>query len=491
MCSCLFVVLVAYGTAALALQGSGSTSTAAARGQVSFTPKRAPVVRSNVDAKGVTADAAIARGAAAFTDEKFDVAVREYERAVALAPASAEAHYWLGLSHYNLGNAAAAVASLQRAVDLDPARVDTYTDLGLAYTDLQDFAGAKRAFRTGLVIDAKVAGLWAGLGVAQALSGELPTARASFDKAMALAPEDCDIRMAAATVAAEERDFESAIASAMKCQDSLKDDPSYWFALSKWYGALRKEDEAIICLEKTVRLKPTYVGYVYLGDVLSRAGRAEEALDAYQEAVRIDPKLPEAVSKVGMQYSYLGDYDQALFAMERAVELDPTSLDAKTALANCYVNSERPSDAMATIAPVLEARPASPHALACAGEASAYVGALDAAAGYYERALRADAKYDEARIWLAICLAGLGRQDDAAGELGQVGQTPPAMAAFYERDLPGKKRPALYLAVVAVLRGGAGDYVGVRRALDAMRTHNAALSDRMERLLKSVGRLRG
>jgi tetratricopeptide (TPR) repeat protein len=448
-------------------------------------------VRSDVDARGATADAAIARGAAAFTDRKFDDAIREYEKAVALAPTSAEAHYWLGLSHYNLGNAKEAVASLQRAVDLEPGRADTYMDLGLACTDLQDYAGAKRAFRTGLVIDAKVAGLWAGLGVAQALSGEMPAARTSFDKAIDLAPEDCDIRMAAATVAAEVRDFETALAFAMKCQETLRDDPSYWYALSKWYGALQKEDEAIRCLEKAVRLKPTYVGYVFLGDVLSQADRTGEALAAYQEAVRLDPTLPEAVSKVGVQYSYLGDYEQALFAMERAVELDPTSLDARTTLANCYVNSERPSEAMATIKPVLDERPTSPPALACAGEASAYVGAFDAAAGYYERALQADANYHEARIWLAICLAGLGRQDDAAGELRKVGNTPPGLAAFYERVLPGKKRPALYLAVVAVLRGGAGDYVGVRRALDAMRTHNGALSDRVERLLKSVGRLRG
>lgn len=95
------------------------------------------------------------------------------------------------------------------------------------------------------------------------------------------------------------------------------------------------------------------------------------------------------------------------------------------------------------------------------------------------------------RSALSTCCTSVGRQDDAAGELRKVGNTPPGLAAFYERVLPGKKRPALYLAVVAVLRGGAGDYVGVRRALDAMRTHNGALSDRVERLLKSVGRLRG
>jgi len=55
-----------------------------------------------------------------------------------------------------------------------------------------------------------------------------------------------------------------------------------------------KLDEAISDLSRSVELQPTAQGYLELGRALAQAGRVPEALDAYQQALRISPDLIEA-----------------------------------------------------------------------------------------------------------------------------------------------------------------------------------------------------
>ncbi len=69
---------------------------------------------------------------------------------------------------------------------------------------------------------------------------------------------------------------------------------SAWFGLGMLAQKQGKLDEAIADLSRSVDLKPTAQAYCELGRTLSQAGRVPEALDAYQRALQISPKLVEA-----------------------------------------------------------------------------------------------------------------------------------------------------------------------------------------------------
>ncbi len=79
-----------------------------------------------------------------------DLAIRELQRAIALAPQSFESHYELGRIYYDRGSYLQAVHELGQAKLLDPAAVKVYHNLGLAYAGAGDNARAVENFEEGL-----------------------------------------------------------------------------------------------------------------------------------------------------------------------------------------------------------------------------------------------------------------------------------------------------------------------------------------------------
>jgi len=56
---------------------------------------------------------------------------------------------------------------------------------------------------------------------------------------------------------------------------------------------------------------------------LEASGKSEDAVEAYREAVRVFPDLPEAHFNLGVNLALLGQADEAVRALRRAVWLKP------------------------------------------------------------------------------------------------------------------------------------------------------------------------
>lgn len=67
-----------------------------------------------------------------------------------------------------------------------------------------------------------------------------------------------------------------------------------WLGLGLMAQKQGKLDEAISDLSRSIEIQPSAQGYLELGRALEQAGHAPEALDAYQQAVKLSPDLPEA-----------------------------------------------------------------------------------------------------------------------------------------------------------------------------------------------------
>ena len=67
-----------------------------------------------------------------------------------------------------------------------------------------------------------------------------------------------------------------------------------WLGLGLLAQKQGKLDEAISDLSRSVELQPNARGYFELGRTLAQAGHAPEALDAYQQALKISPDFVEA-----------------------------------------------------------------------------------------------------------------------------------------------------------------------------------------------------
>jgi tetratricopeptide (TPR) repeat protein len=81
-------------------------------------------------------------------------ALAHVTRAVELAPADADARYYLGRLYFSAGNMPAALDTFKRTIALDPGNVRTYNQLGQTYEALSRRKDAETAYLKGIELEA-------------------------------------------------------------------------------------------------------------------------------------------------------------------------------------------------------------------------------------------------------------------------------------------------------------------------------------------------
>jgi tetratricopeptide (TPR) repeat protein len=160
----------------------------------------------------------------------------------------------------------------------------------------------------------------------------------------------------------------------------------YYSNLGACYRALNRIDAAIDAFREAVRLQPGFFGARYnLAMALEAAGRPYEALQAYDEVLRINSGYVEALNNRGALLSSLGRAEEAVASYRRAVECRPRSASLHYNLAN----------------------------------ALSRCGQFEPAVAAYREALRLDGSVPEAYNNLATALDALGRSEEALQAIDQ------------------------------------------------------------------------
>jgi hypothetical protein len=117
--------------------------------------------------------------------------------------------------------------------------------------------------------------------------------------------------------------------------------------------------------EKVVRDYPGVNGVAYcnLGNAYQATGRLEEALKAYDEAVKLDPSRGVAHEGRGFILSGLGKTDEAFGEFQRAVELEPNQPIYLLTLGNAYLTRGKVKEAIGTLEAAEKIQPQNPALL--------------------------------------------------------------------------------------------------------------------------------
>src|SRR5258708_2847895 len=96
-----------------------------------------------------------------------------------------------------------------------------------------------------------------------------------------------------------------------------------WIREGNALNGLKRYEEALAAYEQAIRLDPNYT-YAYLikGNALSDLKRYEEALAAYEQAIRLDPNYTYAYYGKGFVLNELKRYKEAEQAFEKARQLE-------------------------------------------------------------------------------------------------------------------------------------------------------------------------
>ena len=184
--------------------------------------------------------------------------------------------------------------------------------------------------------------------------------------------------------------------------------------LGKAVFAAGRLEEALAHYAEAIRLQPAVPEpYYNLGLALARLGRPAEAAARYQEALRLQPAYPEAHNNLGNVLLAAGRLDEAGVHYEEAVRLKPGFAEAHGNLANVRLEQGRGAEAIRHGEEAVRLDPRAAAARYNLGNALAQARRLPEALVHYEEALRLKPDYADVANNLGNVLVELGRLPEA------------------------------------------------------------------------------
>lgn len=95
-----------------------------------------------------------------------------------------------------------------------------------------------------------------------------------------------------------------------------------------------------------------------LGVSLMKANLQEQAILAFEQCVRVDPRMSKAQINIGYIYDQQGEREKAIQAFQRAIEMNPTSVESHCNLGAAYGDLGRKREAIEEFKRAIELDPA-------------------------------------------------------------------------------------------------------------------------------------
>jgi tetratricopeptide (TPR) repeat protein len=161
-------------------------------------------------------------------------------------------------------------------------------------------------------------------------SRKFEEALASYDKALALQPDQAEILDNRGTVLRMLNRLEDALASHERALALSPDMTLAWVNRGSALAGLSRFAEALESFGRAIARDPgSALAHSNRGGALHKLERFREALESHNVAVALAPALGHAHVSRGQTLAELGQYGEALSAYEHALSLDPQSAEAQ------------------------------------------------------------------------------------------------------------------------------------------------------------------
>jgi len=105
--------------------------------------------------------------------------------------------------------------------------------------------------------------------------------------------------------------------------------PVAWLGLGNAYAKLNQKEKSIEAYQQAVRINPDFAEAWYgLGNIYAQLKQSDKAIEAQQQAIRINPDYAAAWSSLGIIYANIKQYDKSLEALRQVVRINPDDGDA-------------------------------------------------------------------------------------------------------------------------------------------------------------------
>ena len=164
----------------------------------------------------------------------------------------------------------------------------------------------------------------------------------------------------------------------------------------------------------TLRYNPNaYLAHNNLGIALSKTGRIPEAIDQYEQALRLDSLYPEAHNNLGIALGKMGRNSEAIAQYEETLRLNPDYVQAHNNLGTALLQDGQVSEAIDQFQQTLRLDPEMPEAHNNLGNALLLENRFSEAIDECEKAVHLNPGLAQAHNNLGFALRKSGRTPEA------------------------------------------------------------------------------
>jgi len=324
-----------------------------------------------------------------------------------------------GLAAMKSGDFSAAERHFSAALKLDPGVAEVRANLGLAYYADHQYDKAIAEFKEALRRNSSLVTAKSFLPLSQAAMGNCSAAMTGLEREFASNRDPKLRRMLGLSLARctdQEGNRMEADQITQKLLAAYPDDPDVLYAAGQLYGRLSSE----IYL-KLMKVAPKSArSFQVMGSFAATDGNWKAAVDAYRQAVKLDPTLVGVHLQIAiLLLTNSPDADawqQALTELRQELKVDPRSAQAEYEIGEIYRKHGQLNEAVAAFRQALEFNSSATPVRLGLAKALLQLGQKTAALSALEPAAKTDPDDPSVHFLLAQIYRDLGRTSEAAQE---------------------------------------------------------------------------
>lgn len=263
-------------------------------------------------------------------DGHLDAARRIYSRILCHSPENSDALHLLGVIAHQAGEYDNAIRLISRAIQLTPEQASYYLNLGNAYRESNLLAQAVTCFSKAIYLNPDYAEAYFNIANTLFVQGELDSAVRNYEYALKLRPNLTEALLNLGEIFEQQGAPDKAIVSYRRALGLKPDCTDACVRLGSLYQKMNDHAQAIRIFKSALsaNLPESYRIYNNMGVSHRALGRADDAVDCFQKALKLNPAYAPACYNLGIEYHLKGELKASIQFLERAVTLSPDHGDA-------------------------------------------------------------------------------------------------------------------------------------------------------------------
>jgi len=264
-----------------------------------------------------------------------------------------------------------------------------------AYETLKHYDKAIADYKKLTQMEPDADNFWYLLGRNQFLNGQLEDALKSLDRSIKLNAKYLPAYHTKIQVLLQLNQD----AAALKVSDltlSIAETTMNYFLQGEVYRKMKSWQKAEWAYQSATKIDKGFIAaYIALADIYVNTNKGNEALEAAEEALGIDPDSQEALITRSRGFALLRNYTDAIDDISFAIRLHPNNISAYIWRGNFYIDAGKPQEAIQDFEFVLKNQPENWKALEWLADAYAILGDKKKALEGYQKLINIAVQFPE------------------------------------------------------------------------------------------------